>query len=307
MKDLDESQKGILYAITTYTIWGFIPIYFKYLAFLPALEMLSHRIVWSVLCICIIITIAGGWKQVRETIKDKKIFIYLFASTLLIATNWLVYIWAIANEHMLDASLGYFINPLVSVLLGMVFMGESLSRIKWIAVALAFIGVLIQVISLGALPWVSIALPLSFAFYALVRKKVAVDTLTGLLIETLLLVPMALYYLLFIADSSASNMFNNDMTLNIALIAAGAITAIPLLFFGAAATRVKLSLLGFFQYIAPSMLFMFAVVFYDEPLTQNNIITFGFIWAGLLLFVFEKLISRAMNGKAKPIEDVACK
>lgn len=291
MKDLSETHLGVIYAFSAYLLWGVSPLYFKHLEFLPAFEMLSHRIIWSVLFIAIILTLVRGWFRFFELLKSPKILLFLFISTLLVSSNWLVFIWAISNAHMLDASLGYFINPLVNVVLGLLFLNESLSRLKWLAISLAFIGVIIQVVELGSLPWISLALPFSFGFYGLVRKKIKVEALTGLFVETLLVLPVALFYLNFIAESETANMLNNSYSLNIWLISAGVVTALPLIFFTQAALRLQLSTLGFFQYVAPSLLFIFAVVFYNEPIGFTKTLTFLFIWAGIFLFVFEKKIT----------------
>ena len=291
MKDFSETHLGVIYALGAYLIWGFVPVYFKYLEFIPVYEMLSHRVIWSVLFIALILTVTKGWDRFFKLFNSPKTVLFLAVSTLLISTNWLVFIWAVNNEHMLDASLGYFINPLINVLLGLIFLNESLSRIKWIAISLALIGVIIQVVELGSLPWVSLVLPLSFGFYGLVRKKIKVEALTGLFIETLLVLPIALYYLNFIAESDTVNMLNNSYALDAWLMFAGVVTALPLIFFAQAALRLQLSTLGFFQYIAPSLLFIFAVVFYNEPMGVAKTVTFLFIWSGILLFAFENKIT----------------
>lgn len=291
MKEFSETHLGVIYALAAYLIWGFVPLYFKYLEFIPVYEMISHRVIWSVLFIALILTVSKGWPRFFKLLKSPKTLAGLAVSSLLISTNWLVFIWAINNEHMLDASLGYFINPLINVLLGVIFLNESLSRIKWIAISLALIGVVIQVVELGDLPWVSLVLPVSFAFYGLVRKKIRVEALTGLFIETLLVLPLALVYLCFIADSETANIVNNSSALNGWLMFAGVVTALPLIFFAQAALRLQLSTLGFFQYIAPSLLFVFAVVFYHESMNLVKAVTFLFIWAGILLFAFENKIT----------------
>lgn len=295
MKQLSELHLGVFYALGAFLMWGFAPIYFKYLDFVPVDEILAHRVIWSVVVTGIIITVLGAWSNVFKICISPKKLLLLSVTSLLISCNWMIFIWAINNERMLDASLGYFINPIINVLLGMIFLNESLSRIKWIAVGLAFIGVLVQIFALGALPWVSLVLPISFAFYGLVRKKIKVEALTGLFIETLLVAPIALYYLIAIADSEYSHMFNNNLSLNFWLMFAGIVTALPLIFFGQATLRLKLSTLGFFQYLAPSLLFVFAVVFYGELLSLNKIITFLFIWSGVVLFAFEKQIQQKLK------------
>ena len=295
MSRFTELQLGIFYALGAYLMWGFAPIYFKNLEFIPVNEILAHRVIWSVVVTGILITILKSWSDVWKIICSRKKLLLLFVSTLLISCNWMVFIWAINNDRMLEASLGYFINPIINVVLGLIFLKESLSRIKWIAVGLAFIGVLIQIIGLGTLPWVSLVLPISFAFYGLVRKKIKVESLTGLFIETLLVAPIALYYLVNIADSEYANMLNNSYGLNIWLMLAGVVTAFPLIFFGQAALRLKLSTLGFFQYLAPSLLFLFATIVYGEELNIYKTITFAFIWSGIALFAFEKQIQQKLK------------
>jgi chloramphenicol-sensitive protein RarD len=295
LKQLSELHLGVFYALGAFLMWGFAPIYFKYLDFVPVDEILAHRVIWSVVVTGIIITVLGAWPNVFKICVSPKKLLLLSVTSLLISCNWMIFIWAINNERMLDASLGYFINPIINVLLGMIFLNESLSRIKWIAVGLASIGVLVQIFALGALPWVSLVLPISFAFYGLVRKKIKVEALTGLFIETLLVAPIALYYLIAIADSEYSHMFNNNLSLNFWLMFAGIVTALPLIFFGQATLRLKLSTLGFFQYLAPSLLFVFAVVFYGEHLSLNKIVTFLFIWSGVVLFAFEKQIQQKLK------------
>jgi chloramphenicol-sensitive protein RarD len=233
-----------------------------------------------------------NWRSVRSVITHKSKMIYLMTTACLVAVNWLIFIWAINANHMLDASLGYYINPLLNVVLGMLFLGERLRKLQWVAVALATIGVAIQLIVFGSIPVVAIALAASFGLYGLLRKKVAVDAQTGLFIETLVMLPAALIYLLFIASSPTSDMAINPLNLNLLLIAAGVITTLPLLCFTGAATRLKLSTLGFFQYIGPSLMFLLAVLVYGEAFSSDKAITFAFIWAALLLFSFDGLKTR---------------
>lgn len=290
MKELSQTHLGVVYALAAYLIWGCAPIYFKYLQAIPVYEILAHRVIWSAVVTGLLIAFMGGGANLLSVCRSPKKLLFLSVTTLLISTNWMIFIWAINNGHMLDASLGYFINPLFNVLLGLIFLNESLSRIKWVAVFLALIGVLIQVVQLGSLPWVSLVLPISFGFYALLRKKIKIEALTGLFIETVLVLPVAIYYLLKIAQTDTANMLTNSWSLNGWLMFAGIVTALPLIFFGQAALRLKLSTLGFFQYLAPSLLFIFAVVFYGEQLGLVKTITFLFIWLGIFLFAFENKI-----------------
>ncbi|TEW53426.1 EamA family transporter RarD [Psychromonas sp. RZ22] len=290
MNKLSDSQIGIIYALGAYLIWGFAPIYFKHLEFIPVYEILAHRVIWSVVVTALLITYLQHWQDVLQVCRTAKSLLLLTVTSLLISCNWMVFIWAINNEKMLEASLGYFINPIVSVILGLVFLSERLSRLKWLAIFLAFIGVVVQAWQLGELPWVSLVLPVSFAFYGLLRKKVKVKAITGLFIETMIVLPVAIFYLAFMTHSETSNLFNNMLSLNLWLMLAGVVTALPLIFFGQAALRLPLSTLGFFQYLAPSLLFIFAVLVYGEPISLIKIFTFACIWLGILVFVFESKI-----------------
>ncbi len=291
MNKLSELQVGILYALGAYLMWGFAPVYFKYLGFIPVYEILAHRVIWSVVVTALFITYLKHWPNVLLVARNYKSLLVLTMTSLLISCNWLVFIWAINHGKMLEASLGYFINPIVNVILGLVFLSERLSRIKWFAVLLAFIGVSAQAWQVGELPWVSLVLPISFAFYGLLRKKVKVKAITGLFIETLVVLPIAAFYLMVMTDSETSNLLLNPWALNLWLMFAGVVTALPLIFFGQAALRLPLSTLGFFQYLAPSILFVFAVLVYDEPISFIKMFTFACIWFGILVFVLEsKLI-----------------
>lgn len=287
-----EHQKGIIYALSAYILWGFAPLYFKLLGEIPAPEILVHRVIWSCLLVWLMIISCGEFAKVRQVFKQPKQIKMLLLSSTLIAGNWLLFIWAINHELMLEASLGYFINPLVNILLGLLFLGERLRKLQWVAVSLASIGVLVQLISFGSIPLVSLGLAFSFGLYGLLRKKVNLDAKTGLFIETMILLPVALFYLLTNIDNSLQNLFNYSLSLNLLLTAAGVVTTIPLLCFAAAAVRVPLSILGFFQYIGPSIIFVLAITLYKEPFDMEKGLTFGFIWAALLFFIVDMLYKR---------------
>lgn len=284
-----RTRQGILLAIGAYTMWGIAPIYFKSLSEVSPLEILSHRVVWSFFLLAFLLHLGRSWRNVRDTLTSKPKMTYLVATSLLVGANWLIFIWAVNANHMLDASLGYYINPLINVVLGMIFLGERLRKLQWFAVGFAAIGVLIQVIAFGSIPVVAIALAFSFGFYGLLRKKVSLEAQTGLFIETLVMLPAAAIYLLFIADSATSDLAANPMSLNLLLIAAGIVTTLPLLCFTGAATRLKLSTLGFFQYIGPSLMFLLAVLIYGEAFTTDKAVTFAFIWGALVIFSFDGL------------------
>ncbi|RBW42797.1 EamA family transporter RarD [Psychromonas sp. B3M02] len=292
MNKLSETQVGVLYALSAYFIWGIAPLYFKYLDFISVYEILSHRVIWSVVVTALLVSYLKDWQNVMSVCRQYKSLLMLVVTSLLISCNWLVFIWAINNGKMLEASLGYFINPIVNVVLGLVFLSERLSRLKWFAVFLAFIGVSVQAWQLGELPWVSLVLPFTFAFYGLLRKKVKVKAITGLFLETLVVLPIAMIYLLTVAHSETSNLFNNEWPLNVFLMLAGVVTALPLICFGQAALRLPLSTLGFFQYLGPSLMFVLAVFLYEEPVSLVKLFTFACIWTGILLFVFENKVTR---------------
>ncbi|MFZ3516449.1 EamA family transporter RarD [Vibrio harveyi] len=297
-EEQQRSRQGVLLAIGAYTMWGIAPIYFKSIAEVSPLEILSHRVIWSFFLLAALLHFGRHWRSVRDIIKNKTKMMFLVSTAILVGANWLIFIWAVNSNHMLDASLGYYINPLINVLLGMVFLGERLRTLQWFAVVLAACGVLVQLFVFGSVPVVAIALAMSFGFYGLLRKKVSVEAQTGLFIETLVMLPAAAIYLLFIASSPTSNMLDNPMQLNTLLIAAGVITTLPLLCFTGAATRLKLSTLGFFQYIGPSLMFLLAVLIYGEPFTSDKAITFAFIWGALVVFSFDGLRYNRKSRKA---------
>ncbi|MBX9563090.1 EamA family transporter RarD [Aeromonas hydrophila] len=284
-------RQGVIYALCAYTLWGLAPIYFKTIAAVPAAEILTHRMIWSCALLMVLTLLGRQWHKVQTVLRQPKVLLTLAFTSITVGGNWLLFIWAINNGHMLDASLGYYINPLFNVLLGMLFLSEKLRRLQWWAVGLAAIGVAIQIIAFGSLPWIALVLASSFAIYGLIRKRLALDALTGLLIETLIMLPPAAIYLWGFADSPTSHLTQNDWHLNLLLIAAGAVTTAPLLCFTAAATRLKLSTLGFFQYIGPSLMFILAVTLYGEALALDKMITFAFIWSALVLFSLDGLRS----------------
>ncbi len=288
-EEQQRAKQGVLLAIGAYTMWGIAPIYFKTISDVSPLEILSHRVIWSFFLLALLLHVGRRWRSVVDVFKSKKKMAYLLSTSVIIAANWLIFIWAVNANHMLDASLGYYINPLINVVLGMIFLGERLRKMQWFAVALAACGVIVQLVAFGSVPVVAIALAFSFGFYGLLRKKVSLDAQTGLFIETLVLLPAAAVYLLWFANSPTSNMAENPLNLNILLIAAGVITTLPLLCFTGAATRLKLSTLGFFQYIGPSLMFLLAVLVYGEAFTSDKAITFAFIWGALLVFSFDGL------------------
>lgn len=287
-----NTTKGVLCALGAYFIWGVAPIYFKSIQEVPAEEILTHRIIWSFFFMILLLTVSRHWSYVRQVLKQPKKILVLGVTATTIACNWLIYIWAVNNGYMLQASLGYFINPLVNVLFGMLFLQERFRRMQWIAVGLALTGVLIQLWQFGSVPVIGLSLAVTFATYGLLRKKLGVDAQTGMTFETLWLLPVGIIFLLFFADSPTSNMAMNDWHLNALLIAVGVITTVPLLLFTEAANHLRLSTLGFFQYMGPSIMFLLAVFMYGEVMTSELLVTFGFIWVALILFTLDALYTQ---------------
>ncbi|EIH1403973.1 EamA family transporter RarD [Salmonella enterica] len=285
--DAKQTRQGVLLALAAYFIWGIAPAYFKLIYYVPADEILTHRVIWSFFFMVALLSVSRQWRQVKRLLKTPKKIFLLALSAVLVGGNWLLFIWAVNNHHMLEASLGYFINPLVNILLGMIFLGERFRRMQWLAVILAVCGVLVQLWTFGSLPIIALGLAFSFAFYGLVRKKIAVEAQTGMLVETLWLLPVAAIYLFGIADSATSHMGQNALSLNLLLMAAGVVTTIPPLCFTGAATRLRLSTLGFFQYIGPTLMFLLAVTFYGEVPGADKMVTFAFIWVALAIFVMD--------------------
>ena len=279
-----ERMLGVASALSAFVIWGVAPIYFKAVAEAGALEVLAHRVVWTVVLLAGLIAIIGRWDMLIATISAwRRLWIYGL-TTALISVNWLVFIWAVTNDHLLQASLGYFVNPLVNVLLGLLFLGERLNRAQSVAVLLAMIGVGNLVIGYGELPWVSLVLAFSFSFYALLRKRFRVDPLIGLLVETMLLLPLGLAYLLWLAGTGSGLFWTGGWGISLLLVAGGVVTATPLVLFMHGAQRLTLSALGVMQYLAPSMHFLLAVWIYAEPFTSAHLVTFAAIWLGLIVF-----------------------
>ena len=277
-------RKGLVLGISAYAFWGILPIYIKALRAVPSVDIVAHRILWSVPILALLLSVAGAWDEVGAALRNRRAMLLLGVTALLIGANWLLYVYAVNSGHILAGSLGYYLNPLANVLLGRIVLKERLSWLQWAAVALAAAG--IAALAAGALGqlWISIALCLSFASYGLLRKIAPVDATAGLAIETALLAPFAAAWLVW-SFSSGQPTFG-DSSADIVLIAvAGVVTTVPLLLFTAAARRLPYSMLGMLQFIAPTLQFLIAVLLYGEPFTTAHAIAFGAIWAALGLYV----------------------
>ncbi len=287
MTTASSARTGLLLGIGAYVSWGILPLYLKLLKGVPALQVLAHRILWSLLLLAVVVLIARRSKAIVAAARGRTLLL-LCASAALIAVNWLVYIWSVQNNHVLEASLGYFINPLVNVGLGVALLGERIRRMQAVAVGIAAIGVVVLAVSGGGAIGISLALALSFGFYGFVRKIAAIDALGGLTVETLLLAAPALFVLLQ-ASGDGTAAFGVDRHLDMLLILAGAVTAAPLLMFAAAARRMRYATLGLLQYIAPTLQFAQAVLLFGEPLKPVHVVTFVLIWAGCALYAFDSV------------------
>ncbi|MDO6465628.1 EamA family transporter RarD [Pseudoalteromonas carrageenovora] len=294
----NEQRKGGIFACLAFFMWGLAPIYFKQIQHVSAFEILTHRVVWSVVFLVLVVSVLKYWDKVKRIVVQPKIMFMLLITSSILGFNWGLFIWAVNNNHMLDASLGYYINPLLNVLLGMLFLGERLRKLQGFAVFLAFAGVVLQLVSFGSFPVVAFSLATSFAIYGLLRKKLPVEALPGILLEALILLPVALIYWWVMAPTPTSDLVVNDWHTNALLISAGIITTLPLLCFTGAAKRLQYTTLGFFQYIGPSLMFMLAVVFYDEVFDVERVITFACIWSALAIFTWDSYHQSRKRKKA---------
>jgi len=277
-------RAGAGYALAAFGFWGFVPIYYKMLdGVLPA-DVLAHRIVWTVVIGAVFLTARRDWPRLLPVIRCGRTLATLLLTALLVSTNWLVFIYAVDTDRVLDSSLGYYINPLVNVLLGMTVLGERLNRARIVAVLLAAAGTLNLALSIGRLPWIALTLGFSFGLYGLLRKRTDVPVLGGLFIETAFLFPLAVGVIVWLGAHGQGAFLSRGPDLDLLLIAAGPVTMLPLLWFTQAARRLPLTILGLFQYLGPTLSFLLAVFVYDEPFTRAHAITFGCIWTGLAIF-----------------------
>ena len=283
-------KKGVWLAIGAYTAWGVFPIYWKWLQAVPALQILAHRIVWSFLVLAAIVIVTRQWRAFRfEAWHGRTLRIYFIAGVLL-SINWLTYVWAVNAGYIVETSLGYFINPLLSVLLGVIILHERLRRAQWLAVGLAAAGVIYLTLAYGSPPWIALTLAFSFGLYGLVKKMAPLGALHGLTLETaILVVPMLLYLILAEANGQAA-FLHTDGVSTLLMIGAGIVTVVPLLMFAASVRLIPLSLVGILQYIAPTLQFLIGVLIFGEAFTHTEFIGFGLVWAAVLIFTTENVL-----------------
>ncbi len=295
----DQSQRraGLLFGVGAYLLWGFLPLYFKVLDHVGPIEIVAHRIVWSLALLGVLIALRRRWPALRAALANRRAMLLLAVTAVLIAVNWLVYVYAVVSGHVLEGSLGYYLNPLVNILFGVVLLKERLSRVQVVATLIAGAGVIALATGAGSGLWISLVLAVSFASYGFLRKIAPVESLEGLSIETVILAPIALGWVLWLEQTGVGAFVSAGWTTGALLALGGAITAIPLLLFTAAARRLPYSTMGFLQYIAPSIQFLLAVLAFGEPLTRAHALCFGAIWTALVLISFDGLRA-AHKGRA---------
>ncbi len=277
-------NQGIVFASLAYLAWGLFPLYFLQVAEVPALEVVMHRTVWSMLFMLVLLLVLRRWAWLRGLSRQPKILAAFALSAMLLASNWLVYVWAVQHQHLLDASLGYFINPLVNIALGFFFLHERPRRLQWLAVAIATLGVGWLAWQTGHPPWVALTLGLTFGFYGLLRKVATLGAMEGLTLETMMLTPFAIGAIAWWTWQGSSAMSQGHTATNLWLLAAGPLTAIPLLLFAAGARRIPMTTLGLLQYIGPTLQFTLGVYVFHEAFSPSRLIGFVLIWSALLLY-----------------------
>ncbi len=295
---MQDSSKGLLAAVAAFTLWGLLPLYLKVLAPASPVEILCHRIVWSVIATLVLLFISNKAGRLFPLLKDRKVMLPVILTSILISGNWVVYIWAVSNDFIIEASLGYYINPLVNILLGLLFLQERLRRGQWLAVFFAFIGVCYLTFFYGQFPWISLFLAFSFAFYGLLRKISPLPSVEGLCLETSLLSIPALGILIYLASQGQSDFVSQDTTGRLLLAGTGIMTSLPLILFGFAVHKMPLSAIGIVQYLGPTLQLCIGIFIYGEPFPQKQMVGFALVWCGLFIYAGEGILVRLKQKKA---------
>jgi len=287
----NEQITGAAAALGAYFLWGILPVYWKWITAATAEEVIAHRVLWSFVFMILLILVTKNVQSLKEDYLNlyshPKRLITIIVASLLVTLNWYIFIWAVSHDHVVQASLGYYINPLISVLLGLIFLKEKLSFWQIVSFFIAFIGVFIMTVQVGVFPWISLGLALTFGLYGLLKKKVQLKAMTGLTIETAIVTPLSLIYLLWI-DSAKAPFHFNDPGQAILLMGAGVVTAVPLILFAAGANRISLTMVGFFQYVGPTLMLILGTLIYHEPFDREHLFSFIMIWLSLILFTFSR-------------------
>lgn len=286
-------HQGIMYGLGAYCLWGILPIYWKLLQHVPALEILANRFIWSAVFVFFLLLVTGKFKvflsETAAVFSKFKTGTAMLAAAVTISFNWGIFIWAVEAGRIVESSMGYYINPLVSVLFGMVFLREKLDKLQWTAVICAVIGIAIMLVKNGSLPWVSVSLAFTFALYGLLKKIIPVSAMTSIMLETLLIMPVAIGYLYFLSTSGDCTYQSGDLLTISVLIGAGAVTATPLLLFTSCAKLLPLKIVGFMQYLSPTISLFLGIFVYGEVFTSTHMLSFGCIWLGLLFFTWSQI------------------
>jgi chloramphenicol-sensitive protein RarD len=285
-------HRGTLLAAGAYLMWGIFPVYFKAIQSVPPAQILGHRVVWSAILLVLVVALRNEWYCLRPALSNPKTLGVFSLAACLLAANWLTYVWAVNAGYVVEASLGYFINPLLSVLLGVIFLREKLRPAQWAPVGLAMAGVIFLTVSYGRLPWIALALAFSFGLYGLIKKLAPLEALYGLTLETIILLAPCLLYLLIMEAQGLGSFGHAGILTNTLLALSGMVTVLPLLLFATAARRIPLYLLGILQYIAPTGQFLLGALVYQEPFTTARLVGFGIIWLALILYTFEGVLTR---------------
>lgn len=294
-------NKGVLFALAAYILWGFFPLYFKAIQQVSALQILAHRIAWGFVFTLAVVLVLRQWKEFRASVFNRRTFLIYAGASVVLGINWFTYVWAVITNHVVESSLGYFINPIVSVLLGVIFLRERLRTFQWVAISMVTAGVVYLTITFGQLPWISLVLAVTFGFYGLLKKIAPLGALHGITLETAVLTIPSLVYL-FIVNANGTGTFGHSTPLlDFLLVLSGPVTAIPLLLFATGARRIPLTTIGLLQYIAPTLQFLLGVLVFHEPFDQSRLIGFMIIWLALVLFSVENLLARRRTPSTAPI------
>jgi chloramphenicol-sensitive protein RarD len=305
-KRSDDSSEtlGLVAGIAAFTTWGLIPVYWKLITSVPASEILAHRFVWTTIFLSLVLSWQKRWAELFAIVRSRRALIYCLTGGLAIATNWFLFIYAVNIGHVIETSLGYFMTPLMNVLFGAIFLRERLTRLQLVSVLLAFLGVLNLTFGYGRFPWIAVSLCLSFGLYGLLRKQSGTAAIPGLFVETILLLPLAIVFLIYLQQSRALNFGGAGWWLSILLVSTGVVTAVPLFWFGYAARHLRLITIGFLQYLSPIGSFFLGVFLYHEPFTRGHLVTFILIWIALAVFSAEAVL-RWRLARVREIDTVA--
>lgn len=294
-----DSKTGTGYTLAAFLMWGILPLYWQFLDNIPALQILAHRIIWSFVFVALLISIQKKWRLIGQAFRSQKNILVILGCAVLITINWFTYIWAVNHDHVIETSLGYYINPLLNIALGMIFFREKLTKWQWIALLLAIIGVGIQTVEYGQFPWIALSLAFSFGLYGLLKKILKVEAMISLALETITVAPFALAYLLYVEGSDPTvSITNISLTSALLLVSSGVVTALPLIWFAEGAKRIRLSTVGFLQYLSPTIILTLGIFFFHEPFHQSNFISFLFIWLAILIYTLSQIYQAKVTARS---------